>query len=70
MTENSESVLMLVLWLAIYFLPVTVAALRRHHQTAAIFILDFFLAWTLLFWVLCLAWAFTAVRRKRDDAHA
>jgi predicted lipid-binding transport protein (Tim44 family) len=44
--------------LALYFLPTIVAALRHHHNTAMIAILNFFLGWTFIGWVIFLAMAF------------
>ncbi len=45
---------------AIYFLPTIVASGRRHRNGGAIFIINLFFGWTLLGWVLALAWANTA----------
>jgi predicted lipid-binding transport protein (Tim44 family) len=42
----------------LYFLPTIVAALRHHHNTAMIAILNFFLGWTFIGWVIFLAMAF------------
>jgi Superinfection immunity protein len=33
-----------------YFLPTVIAALRRHHQTTAIFLTNLLLGWTALGW--------------------
>jgi hypothetical protein len=43
----------------IYFLPSLVANSHGHHNTSAIFILNLFLGWTVLGWVVALVWAFT-----------
>lgn len=43
--------------LALYFLPSLVAAMRHHRQAVAIFMLNIFLGWTLLGWVVALVWA-------------
>ncbi|MGZ5859103.1 MAG: superinfection immunity protein [Burkholderiaceae bacterium] len=50
--------------LSIYFLPSFVAIGRAHHQTSAIVLLNLFLGWTLLGWVLALVWAATAVQKN------
>jgi hypothetical protein len=47
----------LVLGLLIYFVPTFVARSQHRRQTAAIFVLNLFLGWTFLFWVLALVWA-------------
>jgi hypothetical protein len=49
--------------LGLYFAPAIVASARKHHNTLAIFVLNFFLGWTFLGWVVALVWAFTADRR-------
>jgi hypothetical protein len=54
----------LILLLIIYFLPAIVASRRGHHNASAIFVLDLFLGWTLIGWVLALTWACTAVRMR------
>ena len=46
---------------ALYFLPWIIAWRRRHHNTLAIFVLNFFLGWTIVGWVAALVWAVTAV---------
>lgn len=41
----------------LYFLPVVIAFLRKHQSKFGIFVLNFFLGWTFIFWVVSLAWA-------------
>ena len=48
-----------VIAIVIYCLPSLVASGREHRNTGAITVLNLFLGWTFLFWVLSLAWAFT-----------
>ncbi len=48
--------LILVVW---YLLPSIVALLRRHHNAFAIFLLNLFLGWSLVGWVVALVWAYT-----------
>jgi hypothetical protein len=45
---------------AIYFLPAIVAHIRKHPQETAIGLLNIFLGWTLLGWVVALVWSATA----------
>ena len=40
-----------------YLLPLFVASSRKHRQTGFIAILNLFLGWTGLVWIICLAWA-------------
>jgi Superinfection immunity protein len=60
---NIEGTVLLITFLAIYFLPWIVAASRHHHQRAAICVLNTLLGWTLLGWIAALVWASTAVHR-------
>lgn len=49
---------------AIYLLPAIVALNRAHPNGMPIFIVNLFFGWTLLGWVICLAWAFSAAGGK------
>lgn len=40
-----------------YFIPTTVAIIRERTNTGAIFVLNLFLGWTLIAWVISLVWA-------------
>lgn len=55
--------------LAIYFAPTLIALKRGHTSAGGIFALDFFLGWTLVGWVVALAWSMSAfqptARRSR-----
>jgi Superinfection immunity protein/Bacterial SH3 domain len=50
--------------LALYFLPTIVAGVSSKRKTAAIFVLNLLLGWTLLGWVAALVWA---VADERSD---
>lgn len=47
------------LGLGIYFVPVIVASNRGHNSGPGIFVLNLFLGWTLIGWVIALVWAIT-----------
>lgn len=47
----------LVLFLAIYFIPTMVGCANGKDNKGGIFVLNLFLGWTLLFWVVALVWA-------------
>ena len=49
--------------MSLYFIPSLVAKYRLHQQSLAIFILNLFLGWTCLGWVIALIWACTAVAK-------
>ena len=40
-----------------YFLPSLIALGRSKHDLMAIFLLNFFLGWTMIGWVVALVWA-------------
>lgn len=50
-------VILAVFTIAIYFLPTFVTWGSRHVNLTAIFVLNIFLGWTFLGWVLALVWA-------------
>lgn len=58
-----DAALSIAIAFLIYFAPAVTACLREHHNALAVFILNLFLGWTLLGWVLALVWACTAVRK-------
>ncbi|MDP3400376.1 MAG: superinfection immunity protein [Brevundimonas sp.] len=44
----------------LYFLPTGLAWSRHHHQATAILLLNLFLGWTVLGWIVALVWAATS----------
>jgi len=54
----------------IYLLPAFIAAYRLHPQCTAISLLNFFLGWTFLGWVVALVWSVMAVERSRAEGCA
>jgi uncharacterized membrane protein len=56
--------------LAIYFLPWIIASKREHHQHGAIAVINIFLGWTFVGWVIALAMACSAVKPAVDTAAA
>lgn len=51
--------LFLFIGIVIYFIPTSVAQNNGHPQTTAILMLNLFLGWTFLGWVIALVWACT-----------
>jgi hypothetical protein len=51
------SIVILILGLAVSFLPTIIAIVRHHRNTLGVFLLNFFLGWTFLGWVAALIWA-------------
>jgi len=50
----------LLILLALSFIPVIIAAVRKHNDTLLIFLLTFFLGWTLIGWVVALIWSLSS----------
>lgn len=50
-------VLLLAAGVGLYLLPAIVAAKRNHRNLLAIILIDLFLGWTLIGWVVALVWA-------------
>lgn len=48
-----------LLILGCYFLPTIVALSRSHPNSGAIVVINLFLGWTFIGWVVSLAWSFT-----------
>jgi hypothetical protein len=53
---------------ALYMLPAIVALARFHHNSASIFLVNFFLGWTFLGWVAALVWAVMPVQHNPSAA--
>ena len=54
-----EGVIFLLIALAIYFIPTFVANSNQKDNATAIFLLNLFLGWTFVGWVVALVWAAT-----------
>lgn len=50
-------VIFVIIAAALYLLPTIVAVSRRHTAHGAIAVLNVFLGWTFVFWVIALVWA-------------
>lgn len=67
MLDNGDGflgIIVIIFLLVIYFAPTAVANHQEHPQTVPIFVLNLFLGWTLVFWVIALTWAFSKPRRE------
>jgi hypothetical protein len=73
MLENDvEWIAGLAIWILIvsfvlYFLPTMIAVARKHRNALPIFILNLFLGWTFLGWIVSLVWCFTAQDRDQNQ---
>jgi len=57
---GAEGILIFALIFGLYFLPSLIALIRKHRNQDAIAILNLFLGWTFIGWIVALVWAFTA----------
>lgn len=44
-------------WFVMYFLPSIIAVIKSKRDTLAIFLLNFFLGWSMIGWIVALIWA-------------
>ena len=58
--QPGTGVLLLLLGVALYLLPIILAYIREHRNLAAIVVVNLLLGWTVVGWVLCLAWSVIA----------
>ncbi len=64
---NGSNMITVIFWvsmLALYFLPTIVAERSKKENLNSIFVVNFFLGWTLIGWVIALAWAFAHDNKK------
>jgi hypothetical protein len=47
------------LWSVMYFLPTIIAAVRSKRDILAIFLLNLFLGWSVIGWIVAMIWAVT-----------
>jgi hypothetical protein len=52
-------IIVFIISLAFYFLPTIVAVIRKKRNALAIFLLNLFLGWTFIGWVVAIVWAAT-----------
>ena len=55
---------MLIVAVLLYFLPTVVALIRGHLSALAIFLLNLFLGWTLIGWIIAFIWSCNGTRRR------
>jgi hypothetical protein len=52
-------VIFVLLAVAVYFLPTISAVFAKHHNLAAIIVLNVLLGWSCIGWIAALVWSFT-----------
>jgi len=66
--EGIGAFVIVIIGLALYFLPTMIAATEKKNNSTAIFVLNLLLGWTLLGWVIALVWAFKKDVNKINDS--
>jgi len=56
-------IILIILLIALYFLP-TIIAYRRDNNFISIFLLNLFLGWTILGWLIALIWSTKDMPKK------
>ena len=46
-----------IILICMYFLPALIGNVRHHRSGNSITIINLFLGWTVIIWVICLAWS-------------
>ena len=54
----------LVISTAVYFLPTIIGGVRKKRNLISIGLLNFFLGWTVIGWIIALIWAFAHEDRR------
>ncbi len=65
-----EGLIYLAFWGALYFLPSIIAYSRKHRNAGAITVLNLFLGWTLIGWIIAIVWSATSTRPTKVDVVA
>ena len=56
---GASAVGLLIVMLALYFVPSIVATTKKKRNTGAIFAVNLFLGWTVIGWIVAMVWALT-----------
>lgn len=59
--------LMVIIVGFIYFFPFIISVIRNHKNGVEIFLLNLFLGWTIIIWLIALIWACMKVDKKSND---
>ena len=49
--------IILVIIFLLYFLPSFIAKIRGHKKSGVLFLINLFLGWTIIIWIILLIWA-------------
>jgi hypothetical protein len=63
--DDSGVGLFLLILIIIYFAPTIIAFIRQKENAVSILMLNLFLGWTFVGWVIALVWSFMVEEEKR-----
>lgn len=63
------TILAIGLVVIIYIIPIIVANKRKHPNKLAITVLNIFLGWSFIGWIVALVWACTTNQNNESDIH-
>lgn len=66
-TGSIMGFLCLFFCLAFYFTPTIIAVVRKHNNIAPILVVNFFLGWAFVGWVIAMTWAFTDLKHLENQ---
>lgn len=49
-----------IIGFVLYFIPTIIAFKRKHRNKIPVGLTNFFFGWTIIGWIVCLIWAFSA----------
>ena len=63
----TEQTLLNIFYVFIYFMPTIIALYRMAGKTMQILVINLFLGWTVIAWVICLSWGFSGESKNVVD---
>ena len=64
--SKAGAIMLTIIVVVLYFLPTIHAKGRKHPNLDGIFVLNLFLGWTLIGWVVAIIWAVSAIKREPE----
>lgn len=64
-SDLTRDALILLVVVLVYFIPASVAVLRRHPNRVALFAANVIFGWTFIGWGLCLVWSLLTSNRSK-----
>lgn len=60
---DSQAIMLVIICFVFYFAPTFNALSRKHPNKSQVFLMNLFLGWTLIGWVVALVWSASAMKR-------